>query len=85
MMYVLALFVPPLAVLLSGRPFQAIFNGLLWVLGLVLTVLPFLVGLPLVGLAVLWALMVVHGRKQAARDRRLVDDALRRDRAQRIG
>ena len=85
MMYVLALLAPPLAVLLSGRPFQAMFNGLLWVLGLVLTVLPFLVGLPLVGLAVLWALMVGHNRKQAARDRRLVDDALRRDRAQRIG
>lgn len=80
-MYVLAFFVPPLAVLLSGRPFQAVFNGLLWLLGLVLTVLPFLVGLPLVGVAVLWAVLVVHGRKQDARDRRLVDDALRRERA----
>jgi hypothetical protein len=29
--------------------------------------------------------MVVHNRKQAARDQRLVDDALRRDRAERIG
>ena len=85
MMYLLALLVPPLAILLSGRLFQAVFNGLLWLLGLVLTILPFLVGLPLVGLAVIWALMVVHNRKQAARDRRLVDDALRRDRAQRVG
>lgn len=84
-MYVLAFFVPPLALLLSGRPFQAVFNGLLWVLGLVLTVLPFLVGLPLVGVAVLWAFMVVHNRKQDARDRRLVDDALRRERAGRPG
>jgi hypothetical protein len=85
MMYLLALVLPPLAILLSGRPFQAVFNGLLWVLGVVLTILPFLVGLPLVGLAVVWALMSVHGRKQAARDRRLVDGALRRDRGQRIG
>lgn len=86
MMYLLALLLPPLAVLLSGRPFQAVFNGLVWVLGLVLTILPFLVGLPLVGVAMLWALMVVHSGKQAARDRRLVDDALRRDRSsQRIG
>ncbi|MBD0270917.1 MAG: YqaE/Pmp3 family membrane protein [Acetobacteraceae bacterium] len=85
MMYLLALVLPPLALLLSGRPFQAVFNGLLWVLGLVLTILPFLVGLPLVGLAALWALMAVHGRKQESRDRRLVDEALRRDRAQRIG
>ena len=85
MMYLLAVVLPPLAILLSGRPFQAVFNALLWVLGVVLTVLPFLVGLPLLGLAALWALMVVHGRKQAARDRRLVDDALQRDRAQRNG
>ena len=85
MMYLLALVLPPLALLLSGRPFQAVLNGLLWVLGLVLTILPFLVGLPLVGLAALWGLMAVHGRKQESRDRRLVDEALRRDRAQRIG
>jgi uncharacterized membrane protein YqaE (UPF0057 family) len=85
MMYLLALVVPPLAVLLSGRPFQAVFNGLLWALGLALLLLPFVPGLPILGIVVLWALMVVHNRKQAARDRRLVDDALRRDRTQRIG
>lgn len=81
MLYLLALVLPPLAILLSGRFFQAVFNGLVWVLGVVLMVLPFFVGLPLVGLAVLWALLVVHNRKQNERDRRLVDDALRRDRA----
>lgn len=85
MMYLLALVLPPLAVLLSGRPFQAVFNGLLWALGLVLMLLPFVPGLPLLGIVALWALLVVHNRKQAARDRRLVDDALRRDRTQRIG
>lgn len=85
MMYLLAIILPPLAILLSGRPFQAVFNALVWVLGVVLTVLPFLVGLPLVGVAAIWALMVVHARKQAARDRRLVDDALRRDRVGRPG
>ena len=85
MMYLLAFVVPPAAILLSGRPFQAVFNALLWALGLVLMVLPFVPGLPIWGLVVLWALVVVHGRKQAARDRRLVDDALRRERTQRIG
>ncbi len=85
MMYLLALVVPPLAVLLSGRPFQAVFNGILWVLGLLLLLLPFVPGLPILGIVVLWALLVVHNRKQAARDRRLVDDAVRRDRTQRIG
>jgi len=87
MMYLLAFLVPPLALLLSGRPFQAVFNGLLWVLGLVLLLLPFVPGLPLLGIVVLWALVVVHSRKQEARDRRLVDEALRRDRSaqERIG
>ena len=87
MIYLLAVVVPPLAILLSGRPFQAVFNGLLCVLGLALLLLPFVPGLPILGIVVLWALMVVHNRKQAARDRRLVDEALRqRDRAQqRIG
>ena len=84
-MYLLALVLPPLAVLLSGRPFQAVFNGLLWILGVALMLLPFVPGLPILGIVVLWALLVVHNRKQATRDRRLVDDALRRDRAQRIG
>jgi Cu/Ag efflux pump CusA len=85
MLYLLALVLPPLALLLSGRPFQAVFNGLLWVLGLVLMILPFLAGLPFLGVAVLWALVAVHNRKQEARDRRLVDEAVQRDRAQRIG
>lgn len=85
MLYLLAFLLPPLALLLSGRPFQAVFNGLLWVLGLVLMILPFLAGLPFLGVAVLWALVAVHNRKQEARDRRLVDEAVQRDRAQRIG
>ena len=84
-MYLLALLVPPLAILLAGRFFQAVFNGLLWILGVVLLLLPFVPGLPILGIVVLWALLVVHNRKQATRDRRLVDDALRRDRTQRIG
>ena len=85
MMYLLALVLPPLAILLSGLVFQAVFNGLLWALGVVLLLLPFVPGLPILGIVVLWALVVVHNRKQDARDRRLVDDALRRDRTQRIG
>jgi hypothetical protein len=80
MMYLLAIIFPPLAILLSGRFFQAVFNGLLWILGVVLLVAPFVPGLPILGIVVLWALMVVHNRKQTARDRRLVDDAIQRDR-----
>ncbi|TCZ66650.1 hypothetical protein [Roseicella aquatilis] len=82
-MYLLALLLPPLAILLAGRPFQAILNGLLWLAGMVLLVLPFVPGLLTWGLAVVWAVMVVRGQKQEARDRRLVEDALAQDRARR--
>lgn len=77
MSYLVAFLIPPLALLFAGRPFQAVFNGMLWVLGLVLLILPF-TGLPVWGAAVIWAMAVVHGRRQEARDRRLVEDALRR-------
>lgn len=83
MPYLLAFLVPPLAVLLAGRPFQAVFNALLWALGLVLLVLPFVPGLMTWGLAILWAVLVVRSRKQALRDRRLVESAIVRDRAMR--
>lgn len=84
-MYLLAILVPPLAILLAGRPFQAVFNALLWVSGLAFVILPFVGGLMTWGLAVLWAFLVVRGRKQEARDRRLVEDALARDRGRRPG
>jgi hypothetical protein len=84
-MYLLAILVPPLAILLAGRPFQAVFNALLWLSGLALLVLPFVPGLMTWALAVLWAFLVVRGRKQEARDRRLVEDALTRDRVRRPG
>ena len=82
-MYLLALLVPPLAILLSGRVFQAVFNLLLWLAGLVLLVLPFVPGLFTWGLSALWAVLVVRARRQEARDRRLVEEALARDRGRR--
>ena len=66
-MYVLAVLLPPLAILLSGRPFQAVFNAILWLLGLVLLVLPFVPGMLTWALAAAWAVLVVRGRRQADR------------------
>jgi hypothetical protein len=77
MSYLLAILVPPLALLLQGRPFQALFNGVLWLIGLVLLILP-VSGVFVWGAAVLWAFLVVHARRSEARDRRLIEDALRR-------
>ena len=73
MMYLLAFLIPPLAVLLCGRPFQAVFNGLLWLLGLALLVLPFVPGMTTWAIAIIWAVLVVRSRNQEARDRRLVE------------
>ncbi|NKC33132.1 hypothetical protein [Falsiroseomonas selenitidurans] len=78
MMYLLALLFPPLAILFSGRPFQAVFNGILWVGGLTFILLPFVAGQAAWGIAVIWALAVVHGRRSEERDRRLVEEAVRR-------
>jgi hypothetical protein len=78
MSYLLAILVPPLAILLQGRPFQAVFNGLLWLGGLLFILLPFVAGQAAWLVAVIWAVAVVYNRRQDARDRRLIDDALRR-------
>lgn len=73
MLYLVAIIVPPLAVLLCGKPFQAIFNLILLVFGILIFV-------GSLGLAngitfVLWiaciahAMFTVHGRNQDARNR----------------
>lgn len=80
MSYLLAILVPPLALLLQGRPFQAILNGVLWVASLTFILLPFVAGQAGWLIAVIWAVAVVHNRRSEARDRRLVEDALRRQR-----
>jgi sterol desaturase/sphingolipid hydroxylase (fatty acid hydroxylase superfamily) len=77
MMYLLAILVPPLAIMLQARPFQAIFNGLLWFGSLLFILLPFVAGQLGWLLAVVWAVAVTYNRRQDARDRRLISDALR--------
>jgi hypothetical protein len=78
MSYLLAILVPPLAILFQGRPFQAVFNAVLWFGGLLFILLPFVAGQAAWLVAVVWAVMVVHNRRSEARDRRMIDEALRR-------
>lgn len=77
MLYLIGLIIPPLGVLLCGKPFQAIFNFTLLVLGLLIFV-------GTLGLAngitfVIWigcivhAWFTAHGRNQAVRDQKIVD------------
>ncbi|WP_237216340.1 hypothetical protein [Falsiroseomonas oryziterrae] len=80
MMYLLSIVVPPLAIMLQGRPFQAIFNGLLWLGSLLFILLPFVAGQVGWLVAVIWAVALTYNRRQEARDRRLIDEAVRRDR-----
>ncbi len=81
MLYLVAIILPPLAILLCGKPFQAIFSVILLVLGV-------LVFVGTLGLAngitfVIWigciahAMFTVHGRNQAARDRALAESLSR--------
>jgi hypothetical protein len=81
MLYLLAVLLPPLAILLAGRPIQAVLNALLWALGIVLLILPFVPGVATWGLAALWAVLVVRSRNLERRDRRLIEQAIVRDRA----
>jgi uncharacterized membrane protein YqaE (UPF0057 family) len=77
MIYLVAIFLPPLALLVYGKIFQAIFNFILCVLaivlGIVFIVLP---GAPFVilwGIAVLHAVLAVNSAKQDARAREVAD------------
>ncbi|MFT5485126.1 MAG: hypothetical protein ACI9JL_001527 [Paracoccaceae bacterium] len=77
MLYLVAIIVPPLAILLCGKPFQAIFNLLLLIFGLLVFIGTFGFGSGIT--FVIWiaciahGMFTVHGRNQAARDRALVD------------
>ncbi len=76
MLYLLAIALPPLALLLAGRPFQALLNFLLFVVSIVLAILTFGT---LWMICVIWALVVVHGHYNDQRVRRAVADAMRPD------
>jgi hypothetical protein len=70
MLYLLALILPPLAILLSGKIFQAIFNAVFFVIGLLF----FLLGGGLLSLlCIIHAFFVVHGNKQDKRTKEIID------------
>ena len=77
MIYLVAIVLPPLALLIYGKIFQAILNLLICllaiVLGLIFILLP---GAPFVilwGIAVLHAVLAVNSAKQDARAREVAD------------
>lgn len=60
MLYLIALLIPPLALLLCGKPFQAILSAIVWMLAWVLAI--FGAGFIMWVILAVWAIMVVRDR-----------------------
>ncbi len=77
MIYLVAILIPPLALLFKGKIFQAIFNGILWFASVVMFVFSFgiLSGLtfPIWILTIIWAIIVVKGVNDDERTQQIVD------------
>jgi uncharacterized membrane protein YqaE (UPF0057 family) len=70
MLYLVALILPPLAVLLCGKPFQALINLAIGVLGFVLLVAG--VGFFVLPISLIHALFVVHNYYADQRNQRVI-------------
>ncbi len=76
MIYLLAFFVPPLALLLIGRWFQAIFNLVLYVVAILLSLTIVFwapAGLIVWGICVLHAVLAINADKADRRNRELIE------------
>ena len=74
MIYLLAFFCSPLALLLTGKPISAIFNLILYVLSIVcwVTIIFFHAGFLLWGLGVLHAILTINNAREERRARRII-------------
>ncbi len=79
-MYLLAFFCAPLALLLTGKPFQALFSLILYVLSIVfwVTIIFHSVGFALWLIGVIHAVMAISDAREDRRARR-IEAAMRRD------
>lgn len=75
MLYLCALILPPLALFLSGKPFQGILNLLLWLASVIfaITILGFTIGFVLWVVCAVHAIFVVHSAAADARTKALLD------------
>lgn len=74
MLYLVALILPPLALLMVGAWFQAILNLILFVIAVVFAILSF--GTLWI-ICIVWAVFVVYRVKSDERTRQIVTDTLR--------
>lgn len=79
MLYLLAIFCSPLALIFAGKPIQAVFNLVLWVLAIALelTILFVHAGFILWAIAFLHAALAIHSMHEDRRAR-IIADAMRR-------
>ncbi len=70
MIYLLAILIPPLALLIEGKIFQAIINAVFWILGIVFVIMG---GFILWAITIIHAIIVVHGSRSDARTQKIVD------------
>jgi len=80
MIYLIAIFCSPLALLLTGRPISALFNLILYILSIALwlTIILHHVGFLLWLVAFVHAVLVIHGAREDRRAR-WIANAVRRD------
>jgi len=72
MLYLVALIIPPLALLLAGKPFQAILSAIIWILAWILAI--FGAGFIMWVVLAVWAILVVRDRNT----RKMLEDMQRR-------
>jgi hypothetical protein len=75
MIYLLAIFCSPLALLLAGRPISALFNLVLYLLsiGCWISIILFHVGFVLWALAFLHAVLAINNDREERRARRIIN------------
>jgi len=72
MLYLVALIIPPLALMLAGKPFQAILSAIIWILAWILAI--FGAGFIMWVVLAVWAILVVRDRNT----RKMLEDMQRR-------
>lgn len=73
MLYLLAFFLPPLALLISGKPFQAIISGFLYILSWIGFFMIFVPGFLLWIVLVIHAILVINGKRADDRAKKVID------------
>jgi hypothetical protein len=79
MLYFIAIFCSPLALLLAGKPISAIFNLILYIVSIVLwaTLILWHAGFVVWAIAVLHAVFAIHDTRADRRARRVVSEMRR--------